>query len=281
MKSEDMPLISVIMCVHSYGHYDELKIAIESILCQTYHRLEYIICDDASDSKTRVILEEYAQADFRIRLIHNEENKGVAASLNRCIHMSEGAYIARMDGDDRSAPTRLEEEYRFLCSHPEYAFVGCNARLMDDSCLWGRRHMPECPAAQDFLQYSPYIHPTVMGRREFFLCDYGYLESGLTWRCEDLELFMRRHSQKQYGYNLQRYLYDYREGIEGYHKRKFRYCLLESLVRLKGYRRLHILRQGGFLYVFKPVFVGLLPKMVYRKWKQHQGRNVSESAAEI
>lgn len=265
---DEEPLISVIMCVHNNRYSKELALAVESILNQTYRNLEFIICDDASALDVWECLLEYQKEDNRIILIQNKKNMGVASSLNRCLAKAKGEYIARMDGDDMAVPNRLEAQYDFLKEHTEYAFVGCNALLIEQKCIWGVRKMPEKPNKKDFLPYSPYIHPTVMGRRDFFLRDYGYRESRLTWRCEDMEFFMRRYSQKEYGYNLQENLYYYREDCKGYKRRKFRYCIAEALIRLQGYRRLHILLNGGWYYWLKPILVGILPKQTYRKIKR-------------
>ena len=89
------PLISVIMGVYNDQRF--LKEAIESILCQTYKNFEFIICNDCSADQSTKILEKYKKIDNRITIINNKKNMGLAASLNRCIDISKGDYIARMD----------------------------------------------------------------------------------------------------------------------------------------------------------------------------------------
>lgn len=267
-KKNGCPDISVIMCVQNYGDTEELKLAIESILKQTFCNFEFIICDDASDERTWELLLYYQQCDSRVLLLQNTENKGVAASLNRCIGIAGGTYIARMDGDDISAVSRLQEQYDFLEQHMEYTFVGCNAELMAGTSVWGIRCMPEIPKNIDFLPYSPYIHPSIMGRRELFTHDGGYHVSKDTWRCEDYEFFMRQFSQHYYGYNIQKVLYYYREDSKAYQKRKYRYCIAEAKVRLHGYKRIGVLWKGGIVFWLKPILIGMIPKKYYAWWKR-------------
>ncbi|MBQ8983004.1 MAG: glycosyltransferase family 2 protein [Lachnospiraceae bacterium] len=273
---DDRIQISVIMCVRCRETVDNLIFAMDSILYQTYTDFEFIICDDDSDASAKELLSAYCRQDSRIRLLHNDQNRGVAYSLNRCIEVSCGKYIARMDADDISMSNRLQEEYEFLENHPEYSFVGCNAELIALSTAWGIRIMPEHPEHKDFLPYSPYIHPSVMGRRELFIHDGGYKVSGITWRCEDYEFFMRQHSQGYQGYNMQKPLYYYREDQNAYRRRRFRYSLAEMLIRIQGYMRLGLMLKGGIIYCFKPLVIGILPKRFYAAWKRR-----SQSQAQV
>lgn len=279
-NSEDCdrcPQISVIMCVRNQRTVDDLALAMDSILYQTFTDYEFIICDDDSDASTKELLEIYCERDSRIQILHNDKNRGVAYSLNRCIEASNGRYIARMDADDLSARNRLQEEYDFLETHKEYAFVGCNAELIALSTTWGERIMPERPEKKDYLPYSPYIHPSVMGRRELFTHDGGYRVSRVTWRCEDYEFFMRQHSQDYHGYNLQKFLYYYREDQNAYQRRRFRYSLAEMLIRMQGYARLGMILDGGLIYCLKPLVVGILPKRFYAAWKRRAQKQTQPS----
>ena len=262
------PIISVVMPVHKCRSIHELKLAIESVLHQNFKKIEFIICDDAADKEIKQTLESYQKKDSRIIILHNSMNIGVAASLNRCIRVSSGKYIARMDGDDISGPERFQTQYDFLEQHKEYAFVGCNAKLIDEHGIWGTRLMPEIPNEKDFLFYSPYIHPSIMGRKELFTHDGGYRVSKQTWRCEDYEFFMRQFCQEYYGYNIQSCLFSYREDMNTYRKQKYKYSVYEAIIRLKGYRKMGTLLKGGVIYWMKPLVVGLIPKRLYALWKK-------------
>ena len=100
-------LVSVIM-----GNYNTpvsyLRESIDSILAQTYTDFELIIVDDASTDDSPAVLESYD--DPRIRILYNEENLGLAKSLNRALDICRGEFVARMDSDDICLPERFEKQ---------------------------------------------------------------------------------------------------------------------------------------------------------------------------
>ena len=114
------PQISVVMPAYNAEKY--LTEAIDSILSQTFSNFEFIIINDASTDSTKQIIEFYN--DPRIKLINNEQNKGVAKSLNIGISFARGKYIARMDSDDIAMPTRLQTQFDFMEKHPNIDICG-------------------------------------------------------------------------------------------------------------------------------------------------------------
>ena len=135
---------------------------------QSFNDFEFLIYDDGSDEECRRFIEEIGQLDSRIRILRGEENRGIAYGLNACIRAAKGAYLARMDGDDISLPHRLEVQKAFLDVNPEFDYVGSAAALLEGEKLWGMRRLADIPQKEDFLSFSPYIHPSVMFRREIF-----------------------------------------------------------------------------------------------------------------
>lgn len=260
-----MSEISVLM-----GTYNDNRsytaLAIDSILNQTVTDFELIICDDGSDAAFFTWLLEYCKKDTRIRLLRNRKNRGLAAVLNRCLRYAAGRYVARMDADDRSERNRLERQVAFLKAHPEYAFVGCNARLIAKQGVWGERRLERVPQKESFLNTSPFIHPAVMFRREVLKGCGGYCESRRVLRAEDYELFMRLYASGQRGYNIQEMLLDYREDDRSYAKRKYRYRLLECGVRFQGFSRLGIVK-GNLRYVGKPLLAGMIPYRIMKRMR--------------
>lgn len=256
------PLVSVIM--GAYNCAVTLPASVESILGQDYRNLEVIICDDGSRDGTAEVAAEWAARDPRIVLLRNASNLGLSRSLNRCIEAARGSYLARMDGDDVSRPDRIGKQLRFLEEHPEYAFCGSSISLFDSSGVWGKLDYPAEPTARSFLLRSPYAHPTVVFRAAALAAAGGYDCRPEIGRSEDYDLFMRLHAAGLCGYNLQERLFEYREELGSFKKRKFRYALTEARVRLRGFRRLGLL-PAGLPYVVKPILVGLIPKALYTR----------------
>ncbi len=114
-------LVSVIMSNFNTSR-TYIREAINSVLTQTYPHLELIIIEDASTNNSP--LEIVCYQDPRIRVFHNEENMGLAASLNRAMRHCRGEFIARMDTDDVCCPQRIERQVEFLREHPDVVVCG-------------------------------------------------------------------------------------------------------------------------------------------------------------
>lgn len=259
-----IPAVSIIMGSYNPTDLQGLHRAVESIIAQTYSDWEFIICDDGSDAPYVDRLRELSALDPRIRCIRTEQNCGLAHALNCCIAHSCGRWIARMDDDDFSEPERLEKQVGFLSAHSEYAWVGCQALLFDQDGIWGDSLRPEVPDQKDFLRYSPFIHPSVMFRREVLEQAHGYMETPLTARCEDYELFMRLAAMGYCGYNLRDKLLHYQESRSTLDKRQFRYCFNEAIIRWCGFRRMGLLSLRSSPYILKPLAVAvaaLMPRL--------------------
>lgn len=270
-----MPEISVIMGVYNQFSKDVLLAAVNSILNQSFQDFEFIIYDDGSLPEAANILREIERLDNRIILIGQEQNHGLAFSLNACIEVARGKYIARMDDDDISYSARLEMQRQFLEEHPEYAWVGCNIDLFDEDGKWGRRNMPAYPTEKDYLRFSPYAHPTVMYRAEIFDSKLGYVVSRDTLRCEDYEIFMNLREAGLRGANLQETLFGYRESKESYKKRSLRHRWNEAKCRYRNFRALGILWPVGWLYVLRPLVACLIPVKLLAWYKRNES-SVSE-----
>lgn len=265
--------ISVIMGIYNPTDKNQLIQAVTSIVCQTFEAWEMIVCDDGSDEEHASMIQNVAGMDSRIRLIRNEKNRGLGYSLNQCLNLAEGAYIARMDSDDCSMPERFEKEYTFLESHKEYQWVGSNSELFDENGVWGIDRMPEVPEAKDFLPYSPFIHPSVMFRKEVLRKAGGYPVSDLTRRCEDYELFMRLHASGKRGYNIQENLLQYREDKNTYKKRTFQSRIDEMRIRRSGFRRLGISASDALPYIIRPLAAGAVSPEFLRLIRQNMRKD--------
>ncbi len=157
-----MPKVSVIMPVYNGEKY--LREAIESILNQTFTDFEFIIINDASKDSTEEIIMSYA--DDRIVYLKNEQNLGVAGTLNRGLEAARGEYIARIDADDIAMPERFEKQVAFMDAHPEVGVLGTDIIMFGEDFEEREfifSHEKEDLKAELFLK-SPIAHPTVMIR---------------------------------------------------------------------------------------------------------------------
>ena len=201
------PTVSVVMSVFNGQTF--LPEAIESILSQTYRDFEFVIIDDGSTDNTPDILAEYASRDARIR-IHRHANKGRAESLNIGVSVAKGEYIARMDADDIALPDRLQEQMRFMESHPEVGLIGGALELItaDGRALKTIRYPLEDSAIRSvMLEYSPFAHPTVIVRKEVVLASGGYRKALLD--ADDYDLWLRMSERTQLA-NLEKSVLRYR-----------------------------------------------------------------------
>lgn len=177
------PLVSVILPVYNADIF--LKESIESILAQTYKRIQLIIIDDGSTDNSWSIITHYQNKYPRlITSIHLKKNinEGGNASANIGIQRAKGTYIARMDADDIAEPTRLEKQVRYLAQHPDVFMVGSSALVIDkDGNAIGEKIMPGNHAEiyNQYMLIHPIIHPTVvfrnnvLNRKCFYLCGYS------------------------------------------------------------------------------------------------------------
>ena len=190
-----MPKVSIIMGI--YNCAETLPEAIDSVLTQTFSDWQLILCDDGSKDNTYGIAKEY-QGRFpeKILLLQNERNMGLNHTLNRCLQVVSGEYVARMDGDDISLPTRIEKEAAFLDAHPEYAIVSTPMIFFDEHGDWGRSYAIEEPTKRDFIKHSPvHCHAPCMIRREAYLAVGGYTEDRRMLRFEDVNLWYKMFAE--------------------------------------------------------------------------------------
>ncbi len=253
--------VSVIMGVYN-SNIEYLKNAIISISNQTYKNLEFIICDDCStNSDISILLHSITELDKRIKIISTKKNSGLSVALNECLSVAKGEYIARMDDDDYSHLDRIEKQVNFLENNSEYGVLGCGINLIDKNGVWGTMCSKENPEKKDFLFSTPFVHPTIMVRKEVYEMVSGYSCDRWTKRTEDYDLFMRIYACGVKGHNIREVLYDYRMDFEGYKKQKFRYRINEVVIKYRGFKKLGLF-PAGYIYLLKPILSGLIPNRI-------------------
>lgn len=201
-KSSKTPRVSVIMPAYNVEKY--IAEAIESILNQTFVDFELIIINDGSTDDTAKIIKDYAKRDKRIVFINRADNRGFITTLNECLDVAKGEFVAKMDSDDISLPERLARQVEFLDNNPNIGMVGAGL------CKFGtENHTYIRPARVGVVDFMYGCKTTVfMARRN--IIEREHLRFDLNYfAAEDYEFYSRFARYAKIA-NIQDVLYKYR-----------------------------------------------------------------------
>ena len=129
IQNHSCHLISVIVPVYNLEKY--ISRCIESIIHNTYKNLEIICIDDGSTDSSGKILDEFAEVDFRIIVVH-QENAGVSAARNTGLERANGEFIAYIDADDYVHEKYFETLYQIATDYDADIALCRNGRAGDD-----------------------------------------------------------------------------------------------------------------------------------------------------
>lgn len=195
LQSDMPPLVTVAMPVYNAGKH--LRLAVLSIVKQTFANWEFLIVDDGSTDNA---LQDIADIDdSRIRVFRDGVNKGLAVRLNECIDLARGQYFARMDQDDVSYPERFAYQVKALQDEDSLDLVAVRAiTISSDDQFTG--WLP-WTLLQEEISARPWRgfylpHPTWMGKTAWFR-NYRYAVPE-PYFCEDQELLLRSYDESRF-----------------------------------------------------------------------------------
>ncbi|MBN1536359.1 MAG: glycosyltransferase [Anaerolineales bacterium] len=120
------PLVTIV--TSTYKHEKFLRRAIDSVLCQDYPEIEYLVFNDGSPDGTEEILKSYG----RKLTWESQPNMGETATLNKAIGMAKGSLIAKLSSDDYLYPTAISEAVNQFIAQPNLAVVYSDFDLVDE-----------------------------------------------------------------------------------------------------------------------------------------------------
>jgi glycosyltransferase involved in cell wall biosynthesis len=100
-------LVSAILPTYNRAEY--VAGAIETVLEQSHDDIEVVVVDDGSTDDTRERLAAYDDDD-RVRVRHNEGNRGISASMNRAVENADGEFVCVLNDDDRWHEEKVEKQ---------------------------------------------------------------------------------------------------------------------------------------------------------------------------
>ncbi|MBN1673019.1 MAG: glycosyltransferase [Kiritimatiellae bacterium] len=190
------PLVSVVLPVYNAERY--LARALDSVLAQSYRRLEILVVDDGSIDGSRAIAQRCADGDpDRVFLFRHEggRNAGVSASRNLGLARARGELVAFLDADDCWLPGKLERQVACMREDPNVGLCYTRARIIREEA--GKDFLPGTdlmgnppPADQKQLLFQiitvqlQYAFSSVLARRRLVLAAGGFAE-GLPFQSED------------------------------------------------------------------------------------------------
>lgn len=182
------PAVTVLLPVFNGARH--LRESIGSVLAQRFTGFELLVVDDGSTDGTAAILDSVA--DPRLRVVRNESNAGLVATLNRGLSEARGEWIARQDADDVSAPGRLAAQMAFVRGNPSVPVVGSDAWLIGSGgrfCGRWRTGGHADLVAWDLCFRAPFAHASALFRKSIVGERFGGYRD--VRACEDLELWSR------------------------------------------------------------------------------------------
>jgi len=258
---DNAPLLSVGMPIFNAGQH--LRLAVLSIIQQTFSSWELLIYDDGSTDNAIESLSDLK--DPRIRIFSDGLNKGLAVRLNEAIDMARGQYFARMDQDDVSYPERFAKQLTLMQSNSTLDVVAASAiTISEGNEMTG---LLPCPVSHEAICARPwqgfcFAHPTWMGKKEWFL-KFKYAIPG-PYFCEDQELILRSYSDSKFGATAE-ILFAYRvreqRNLPRVFKTRWTFCMLQTR---------HFFREGRPTYVVLSglVYLALITRDLWWEFRQ-------------
>lgn len=188
------PRVSVLLPVFNAAAM--LAETLESIQAQSCEDFEVVAIDDGSEDGSGDLLLEWSRRDCRFRALLTD-HRGIVEAPNRGLASCRGAYVARMDADDRMHPERLEKQLAWLEEYPGLSVVSCLVEIFPheetgEGMLvyeaWLNGLVDSAAIEREFFVESPIANPSAMMRREELVALGGYQDRG--WP-EDYDLWLR------------------------------------------------------------------------------------------
>jgi glycosyltransferase involved in cell wall biosynthesis len=171
-----------------YNAEATLKKTIYSVINQTYANFELILIDDSSTDNSLEIASMFHN-DSRVKILRNEINLGLSASLNKINELAKGDIIIRMDADDLMFPDRIQKIVEAFDNNRDCNIIGHSAIIVNENDqIVGFRRSPEYSTILECYFSTRFIHPSVAYRKS--LVENNFYNSEFDG-CEDHEFWFR------------------------------------------------------------------------------------------
>lgn len=244
------------------------------MLDQTVKPSEFIIVEDGTlTPQLYAVIDTFTKENRGLfKIVKNKKNLGLGPSLNKGIKIAKNEFIARMDSDDYSVPTRCEEELKIFKRYPDLGIVGSfEAEYIDEiENVVSVHKVPEKNSEiKKFMKRRcAILHPTVMYKKSEVIRSGNYHSVPLY---EDYDLFSRMTLKSGVkSYNIQKNLYYIRTSPDFYKRRGgIKYAKTALQFKAKLYKQGYMSIIDFFISGLGQSMVCLLPnsmrKVFYNK----------------
>lgn len=257
-----MKNFTVLLSVYNKENPEYLRKALDSIwISQTRKPNEIVIVKDGPlTNELNSVLSDFAK-NAPVKFVHNENNLGLGASLNRGINLCSNNLIARMDTDDISHNDRFEKQLRIFEDNDNIDILGSWAIEIDKEGNY--RSLRKVPTSNNtiskYIWTCPILHPTIMFKRDS-LYKVGLYKKTLK-RGEDYELWFRCVKTGLVFANIPEPLLKYRLTDDGFYKNNFK--IIWQQVKI-GWHGCKIIGASPIAYIGSafPLVKCLVPKKI-------------------
>jgi glycosyltransferase involved in cell wall biosynthesis len=192
-------MLTLSAIVPNYNHARHLPVCLKSILAQSVAPMEIIVLDDASTDNSVEVIRQFAAQSPLVRLVQNERNLGVMATLNKGLDLARGDYIFLQAADDEVLPGLFEKSLHLLAQHPE-AGLSCTVSrwcYVDSGITWhmgtGMAEQPAYLSPDDLVRVGQqgklFISSSSAILRKAALFEVGRMVSELRWHADWFSCF--------------------------------------------------------------------------------------------
>ena len=282
IMNNDNKKVAVVMSVYDGEKSEYLDLSLASILnAQTYKSIDlYLSIDGPIRDQLKNIITKY-KPNKNLKIYENDKREGLSVNLNNILIdiVEEYEYIARMDTDDISFPTRIEKQVQFLENNKDIHLLGTGFIEIGES--GEKQKLVKNPRSHEEIKKyfgvrNPISHPTVMFRASFFDLARFYPVTYREWYpvalpVEDTLFWIKAIKSGARFANLQEPLLYFRATTRLLQRRGgLKMSLLEYSIRKKSIREFNL---SKFYYLFSVLnlFARLLP-VSFKKilWKIRQ-----------
>jgi len=256
--------VSIIVATYNSEKY--IDDCIRSILSQTYKFWELIIIDDASTDSTLKKISQYKNK--KIIIIKLKKNIGSYKAINFAINLCKGKYIAILDSDDISHPSRLQKQVDLLDSEEKiglvatwYKIIDAKNKILESIKMPGNKNFNLKFPCNNFI-----CHSSVMFKKKIAI-EFGLYDDKLVY-ASDYNLFLKIFTKYKIKFIKEFLVYYRRHDKQKTQTKSLKESILkEILINLRFSKKNKLININNFYFYLKNYIFSILKLILLKTYK--------------